>query len=88
MNGACNLDQWGKASLRFTYVWRTSLRNAVPSTVRTAAWSPMHEERAMSKDDVPTHNPHEYDQSAKDRVEKKPKSPESPQQQHDDEDHG
>ena len=42
----------------------------------------------MSKDDVPTHNPHEYDQSAKDRVEKKPKSPESPQQQHDDEDHG
>ncbi|WP_256470168.1 hypothetical protein [Luteibacter flocculans] len=42
----------------------------------------------MSKDDVPTHNPREYDQSAKDRVEKKPTSPESPQQEHDDEDHG
>jgi hypothetical protein len=33
-------------------------------------------------------NPREFDAGTGDRVEKKPKGPESPQQTHDDEDHG
>jgi hypothetical protein len=33
-------------------------------------------------------NPREFDTATGDRVEKKPKDPESPQQTHDDEDHG
>lgn len=32
--------------------------------------------------------PQDYDQGTGNRVEKKPKSPESPQQTHEDEDHG
>lgn len=42
----------------------------------------------MSKDDKPTHDPRDYDRSAADRVEKKPAQPDSPQQQHEDEDQG
>lgn len=33
-------------------------------------------------------NPREYDEATGDRVEKKPKDPESPQQAHEDESHG
>jgi hypothetical protein len=33
-------------------------------------------------------SPRDYDAGTSDRVEKKPKTPESPQQQHDNEDHG
>lgn len=40
---------------------------------------------AERKDPV---SPHDYDRSTGQRVEKTPKEPESPQQQHDDEDQG
>jgi hypothetical protein len=36
----------------------------------------------------PGTTPHDYDESADKRVEKKPAGEESPQQQHNDEDHG
>lgn len=42
----------------------------------------------MSKDDTPIIDPREYDRSTGQRVEKKPVKPDSPQQEHDDEDHG
>jgi len=42
----------------------------------------------MSKDDQPITDPREYDRSAAQQVEKKPAKPESPQQEHEDEDQG
>jgi len=48
----------------------------------------IHQENAMSKDDVPITDPKEYDRSTGQRVEKKPEKPESPQQEHENEDQG
>jgi len=42
----------------------------------------------MSKDDKPINSPRDYDRSAAEQVEKKPKERESPQQEHDNEDQG
>lgn len=43
---------------------------------------------AESNESTKPKSPHEYDAGTSDRVEKSPKAPESPQQQHDNEDHG
>ncbi len=43
---------------------------------------------AESNESTKPKSPREYDAGTSDRVEKNPETPESPQQQHDNEDHG
>jgi len=64
--------------------------SACPDAGGVMLVTPIHRDSAMSTpDDKDTpRNPREYDEATGDRVEKKPKDPESPQQAHEDESHG
>jgi hypothetical protein len=64
--------------------------SACPDIGRMMLMASIHRDSAMSKpDDKNTpRNPRELDAGTGDRVEKKPKDPESPQQTHEDESHG